>query len=218
MKKCLYAALLIPILSLGCGNIASPPAPIEPVVNYLITQSAETVFNKAQNSVFEIFEETKEKPAFSTGTGFTIKHKGKIILVTAAHVVTPDTSKYFFQYKEKLIPLSLIKKDDKNDIALLSFDLKEKLPFLQTIETTPRQGESVYTIGFPLDYSKYITEGVANYRNPAENYFYTTIPLAYGNSGGPLLNKEGKVYGVAIQIRPGWPQFSVFALWKDLLR
>jgi S1-C subfamily serine protease len=60
-------------------------------------------------------------------------------------------------------------------------------------------GQEVLTLGYPLGMdSLKLTEGIISGRQ--EGLFQTDAPLNPGNSGGPMLNEEGKVIGINVAI------------------
>ncbi|MFT7675645.1 MAG: serine protease Do [Gammaproteobacteria bacterium] len=93
------------------------------------------------------------------------------------------------KYRAKLIKLS---KD--HDLALLKLD-NYKTPFLKlTSKPYPRQGSEVFAIGNPLGISDSLTTGIVT--TPGRDHIYTDAKILSGNSGGPLVDKEGRVIGV----------------------
>ena len=68
-----------------------------------------------------------------------------------------------------------------------------------------KQGEEIFVFGFPLDgylpSAGNITPGIISaLAGPGNNssLVQMTAPVQPGNSGGPLLNKKGKVVGVVV--------------------
>jgi len=88
----------------------------------------------------------------------------------------------------------LYKVSDSLDLALLKIK-GYKTPYLlpaKRSETT--LGDPVYAIGSPLNLSNSVTSGVlSSYR---KDYIQTNAEIYPGNSGGPLITKDGKVLGV----------------------
>jgi len=131
------------------------------------------------------------------GTGFIITDDGYI--VTNAHVlygaiyanaITPDQEK---------IPMDLIGYDIDIDLALLKVDGNYDYLDFESIENV-YVGEKVIAIGNPLGLLFSVSEGIVSGKNRVANdipgYIQTDAALNPGNSGGPLINKEGKVIGI----------------------
>lgn len=93
------------------------------------------------------------------------------------------------EYKARLVKVS------KNyDLALLKLD-NYKTPFLSlSKQRRPRQGAKVFAIGSPLGISDSLTTGIVT--KPGRDRIFTDAQILPGNSGGPLVNREGIVLGV----------------------
>ena len=60
-------------------------------------------------------------------------------------------------------------------------------------------GEEVMTLGYPLGMdSLKLTVGIISGRQ--DSLFQTDAPLNPGNSGGPMMNKQGEVIGINVAI------------------
>ncbi len=88
----------------------------------------------------------------------------------------------------------LYKISDSLDLALLKIK-GYKTPYLLPAEKSKTAlGDTVYAIGSPLNLTNSVTSGVlSSYR---KDYIQTNAEIYPGNSGGPLITKEGKVLGV----------------------
>lgn len=88
----------------------------------------------------------------------------------------------------------LVKVSKKYDLALLKLD-NYTTPFLSLArQDYPRQGTKVFAIGSPLGISDNLTTGIVT--KSAKNQIFTDAQILPGNSGGPLVNKDGTVLGV----------------------
>ena len=94
--------------------------------------------------------------------------------------------------------------DVPNDLAVVAADDLE-LPTLKLRTEIPAQGERAWSIGFPLDLGLTITEGVANglVENSIEQRIHYTGAINGGMSGGPALDRRGRVYGVNVSLVTG---------------
>ena len=137
------------------------------------------------------------------GTGFIISEEGYI--VTNAHVLADESGELSTKitaitYEQEIISADFIGYDGQLDIALLKitgdYD-KLKLENSDEIQI----GEKVIAIGNPLGLQFSVSEGIVSAINrPGSNgieaYIQTDAALNPGNSGGPLINKKGKVIGI----------------------
>ena len=134
----------------------------------------------------------------SQGTGFIIGENGYI--VTNAHVVDGATSAGVITYDETMHSVKLIGQNSLMDISLLKID--SEYPVLKLGNSNNIQiGEKVIAIGNPLGLQFSVSEGIISATNRAgfndiEAYIQTDAALNPGNSGGPLINKQGEAIGI----------------------
>lgn len=164
-------------------------------------------FMKLFPSVNSIDSSKDENISNKSGSGFFINKNG--LIATNAHVIknakkieihinSDNVNKYY--------NAELVLKDDVNDIAILKisdpkFSLVSELPY--GFEEKINIGESIFTIGFPLNEimgDRYkVTNGIVSSIFGIENdvrYMQISVPLQPGNSGGALFNKEGNIIGI----------------------
>jgi len=132
------------------------------------------------------------------GTGFIIHEKGYVI--TNAHVLSGGTKLLVQDYEQNNFETALIGYHSEFDIALLKIEGDfEKLELDNSNQV--QIGEKVIAIGNPLGLQFSVSEGIVSgiHRigmNSVEAYIQTDAALNPGNSGGPLINKQGKVIGI----------------------
>jgi len=132
------------------------------------------------------------------GTGFIINEEGYI--VTNAHILVGGHSVQAMPYQQDIIDADFIGYDGDFDIALLK--ISGDYDFIRLADSDDVQiGEKVISIGNPLGLQFSVSQGIVSaiHRegiNGIEAYIQTDAPLNPGNSGGPLINKEGKVIGI----------------------
>jgi S1-C subfamily serine protease len=141
-----------------------------------------------------------EPTLVSAGTGFFLSTKGQII--TNAHVVD-DCSFARILYKNKAYDVSHLDVDQSNDLALLQSTITGNKAAPLEIDRIPRLGEAVIAFGYPLSSvlssKPKITDGIISSTaglGDDSRYFQISAPIQPGNSGGPLLDKFGRVIGI----------------------
>jgi S1-C subfamily serine protease len=68
-------------------------------------------------------------------------------------------------------------------------------PFLTlSNQKYPRQGTQVFAIGSPLGITDSLTAGIIT--KSSRDHLFTDTQILPGNSGGPLIDADGKVLGV----------------------
>lgn len=132
------------------------------------------------------------------GTGFITTNDGYV--VTNAHVLSGATYANVYTYNSEKHSAVLIGYNAVLDIAVLKISgAFNALDFGDSDET--KIGEKVIAIGNPLGLSFTATEGIISAidrkgTNGYNAYFQTDAALNPGNSGGPLINTDGKVIGI----------------------
>lgn len=86
----------------------------------------------------------------------------------------------------------LIAVSSDNDLALLKID-GYSTPFLKSAKSV-RQGNSVYAIGAPIGLRDSVSKGIVS--GFQRGFIKTDAKIYPGNSGGPLVTKDGKVAGI----------------------
>lgn len=134
----------------------------------------------------------------SQGTGFLISNDG--FIVTNAHVLSGAKEAYILDYEQTQYPTTLVGYNATYDIALLKIsgiNNSLKLGNSNNIQI----GEKVIAIGNPLGLQFSVSEGIVSAlnregENKVSSYIQTDAALNPGNSGGPLINKQGEVIGI----------------------
>jgi S1-C subfamily serine protease len=154
----------------------------------------------------------------STGTGFIIDEFGYII--TNHHVIDGGSFVRIQMYDGSSFQVNIVGVDPSADIALLKGpEFSESLELADSDEVSI--GEKVIAIGNPLGLSFTVTEGIVSATerlgpNGMNAYIQTDVTLNPGNSGGPLINKEGEVIGVN-NFKLGGAEGLGFALESDVV-
>lgn len=141
-----------------------------------------------------------QQPQMALGSGFIISSDGYIL--TNNHMVE-DTEKVTVELADgRKFTAEITGTDPDSDIAVIKIDA-DNLPYLEFADSdTLEVGEWVLAIGNPLGFSHTVTAGIVSakgrrvYLANIENFIQTDAAINRGNSGGPLLNLEGKVVGM----------------------
>jgi len=121
-------------------------------------------------------------------------------------------------------------RDRKNDLAIIRFDPKGTVPFLEFGDSDSMEiGDRVLAMGAPFGLAGSVSQGIVSAkgrtgmttnRSIYEDYIQTDAAINPGNSGGPLINLEGRVVGVdtAIKSRSGGFQGVGLAISGNLAK
>lgn len=135
------------------------------------------------------------------GSGFLLDSSG--LIVTNQHVVGSAFSVKVNLYDGTILNGRVLRRDAALDAALVKLegDISDisGLPICHT--DIVRVGQSVVAIGNPLSLSNTVTQGIVSgfRRNSSRSLIQTDTAVNPGNSGGPLLNREGTVIGIVTQ-------------------
>ena len=138
------------------------------------------------------------KTEVGAGTGFIISEDG--LIVTNAHVLTGGNTLTILDYKQEKLPGQFIGYDLDMDVVVIK--VLGTYNYLELADSDEVQiGEAVIAIGNPLGLQFSVSEGIVSgvNRDGISNegiYIQTDAALNPGNSGGPLINKQGKVIGI----------------------
>ena len=159
------------------------------------------------------------KTDVSQGTGFIITNDGYI--VTNAHVLVGGREVFAVTSEQRTIQADFIGYDETFDIALLKIPGDYDRLNLANSDNI-QIGEKVIAIGNPLGLQFSVSEGIISAKDrPGPNdinaYIQTDAALNPGNSGGPLINKEGKVVGIN-NFKVGGSESLGFALESDYIK
>jgi S1-C subfamily serine protease len=145
----------------------------------------------------------------SLGSGFVIGKDG--LVVTNYHVVGNAQSVYVSFSNSDSMRAEVVGKDPATDVALLKVVASSRA--LKPLELGDSDdvdvGDQVAAIGNPLGYERSITLGIVSALQrsltspggaPIDRVIQTDAVLNRGNSGGPLLNAQGRVIGVSSAI------------------
>jgi len=179
---------------------------IPAVVSILVYDQVEIVTINIETGKEEKIREKRHK---GNGTGFIINSDG--LILTNRHVVSAASTEYG-EYKVilnsgKRYHAQLIDKDPIKDLAILKI-YDKGLPYVELGDSDKLQvGKTVIAIGNTLGrYQNSVTKGIVSGLGRSlpvggtlqalDNVIQTDAEISTGNSGGPLIDLEGKVVGI----------------------
>lgn len=152
-------------------------------------------------------------PIGGTGSGVIYSADGYII--TNNHVVASANELEVKLYDNRKFKAKLIGTDERSDLAVIKIEGYD-LPFLELANSDEAEvGEWVLAVGNPFDLTSTVTAGIisAKGRNinllgggrAIESFIQTDAAVNPGNSGGALVDSQGRLLGIntAIATRTG---------------
>lgn len=158
--------------------------------------------NKSKLPLAELLPEFQDKDLIEgAGSGFIVDPSG--IIVTNCHVVQEiEVGKTIsIELNDgRRFPAKKIVKDEKADVAVVTIEVPEQLPFLTFTDSDAVEiGDWVLAIGNPFMLGSSVSAGIISaterFRD-SKLFLQTDAAVNPGNSGGPLINLRGEVVGV----------------------
>jgi serine protease Do len=145
------------------------------------------------------------------GSGVLVSADG--VVLTNNHVLSDLDSVDVTLTDGRKFTTADIRRDPKTDVALVKLAGVKDLPFLEYGDSDQMEvGDRVLALGAPFGLTGSVTSGIVSAKsrnnlklNAFEDFIQTDAAMNPGNSGGPLVNMDGKVIGLtaAIKTRTG---------------
>ncbi|MDC0529903.1 serine protease [Pelagibacteraceae bacterium] len=143
----------------------------------------------------------KPKNTIQSGSGFFINNKGYFI--TNNHVIN-GCRQSKITFKEVSMNAEIIAKDQTLDLALLKANVRPE-NYLNLSDDPPEKLQRIYVAGYPfgkgLSDDLKLTQGIiSSVKGYGDNSNQIQIDAAInsGNSGGPIVDEDGDLVGVAV--------------------
>jgi serine protease Do len=135
---------------------------------------------------------------YSTGTGFYLRDAN--LIVTNDHVVQDNRQVVIDGHLIEKQLVRVIYSDPKHDLAFLEAPTQTNLPDVHLgADQILTEGDQVIALGHPFGFKYTTTQGIISNASHEINdihYYLIDAALNPGNSGGPLLDRDGNVIGV----------------------
>ncbi|MBN1834258.1 MAG: trypsin-like peptidase domain-containing protein [Spirochaetales bacterium] len=142
------------------------------------------------------------------GSGFFVDPRG--YLLTNYHVVASEVDPKYEGYSrlfvrlsersEERVPARVVGYDRIFDLALVKAEVEPPFVFSSADSPEVTVGSSIIAIGSPAGLENTVTSGIVSATGrrflQMGDTFQVDVPINYGNSGGPLLDAEGRLVGV----------------------
>ena len=217
----LAAAVLAGAL-IGAGGGAATYAVLKPAgsktvvrqVTVADSQPASTGSGLSVSSIYQLARKgvVEVSSAKGQGSGFVYDANGHVL--TNQHVVSGASSLTVKLWNGKTFGAQVVGTDASTDLAVLKISAPSSELFPLTLGDSGRLvvGDNVVAIGSPFGLDETVTSGIVSalhreMRSPngfaIDDSIQTDAAINHGNSGGPLINAQGKVVGINSQIDTG---------------
>ena len=139
------------------------------------------------------------------GSGVILTADGYIM--SNAHVIK-DSRKFQVElYDRRQVTAELVGVDNESDLAVLKIEADNLIPAVWGDSDSIEVGSMVWAIGSPYEFTQTITSGILSGKNrrgdinhKKQTLLQTDAAVNPGNSGGPLVDTQGKVIGINTSI------------------
>jgi putative serine protease PepD len=165
--------------------------------------SVQSIYRLANKGIVEVATPQGQ------GSGFVYDAEGHVI--TNQHVVSGASSVSVKLWNGRSYGAQVVGTDASTDLAVLKIEApaSELFPLALGDSSKLVVGDSVVAIGSPFGLEETVTSGIVSalhreMQSPngfaIDDSIQTDAAINHGNSGGPLINSQGKVVGVTSQI------------------
>ncbi|WP_254508096.1 S1C family serine protease [Anatilimnocola floriformis] len=162
-------------------------------------------------------------PHDGQGSGFVVDHQGHI--VTNFHVIDGAEEIEILLSDGRRVLARLVGQDRETDLALLKVDADGLIPAEWGDSEQADVGSFVWAVGSPFGLQRSVTSGIISgkhrtgmSRSPYQDFLQTDAAVNPGNSGGPLVDTQGRVIGVNTAIVGDSYQGISFAIPSHIAR
>jgi len=213
------AAALAAVALIGAGGGAAPYAALssgngKTIVRQVTVsdaQPASSSGNLSVQSIYQLANKGVVEIAAGQGQGSGFVYDGDGHIVTNQHVVEGATSVSVKFWNGKTYDAQVVGTDPSTDLAVLKVNApaSELFPLSLGDSSKLAVGDAVVAIGSPFGLEGTVTSGIVSALHremtspnhfAIDNSIQTDAAINHGNSGGPLLDSQGKVVGVTAQI------------------
>ena len=183
-----------------CIRLLREYAQLDSTFQFMSVVGPKTSIELAKDAVWILEASTGSVEDLVQGTGFFLAGVG---LVTCAHVIRAETVAIRAQDTSKEYPIKVVAQDDQLDLAVLELpDVHHDIELPPGDPTSLRQSQPIRLLGFP----NYAPGNHCEVRNceVAATRMVSGIRrivvngnIIEGNSGGPVLDSDNRVIGVA---------------------
>ena len=194
MRLLIHSALWLAACGLVCAKTKPKSESTAPRTGM---KSVAELTEAARSSIVTVTQIGRAGMHETLGTGFIISADG--LIATNMHVIGHARRiQVKFSDGESREVTAIQATDPSLDLALIKVDAKGLKPLPLGDSDKVKQGEPVFAIGHPQGLQYSVVEGVVSAIREVDGskMIQIAIPIEEGNSGGPLMDFQGRVQGV----------------------
>jgi serine protease Do len=170
-----------------------------------VSLASQMVARKVRPSVVSVNAIRPQRRSGGLGSGVIMSNDGYIL--TNAHVVEGASHLIIELHDRRSYQASLIGADTISDLALLKIAAPDLIPAEWGDSDLVDVGAIVWAIGSPYGFQQTVTSGILSGKdrpgeggNQKQALLQTDAAVNPGNSGGPLVDSQGRVIGINTSI------------------
>lgn len=194
-----------------------------------VVHIAARVTEEGKDAIKLLFER-QDAPLNGGGEGSGVIYTSNGYVLTNYHVIEATNQVTVTTSDNRSFEATIVGTDEKTDIAVLKIE-GDDFPYLEMADSDAAEiGEWVMAAGNPLSLNSTVTAGIISAkgrslqllrdRDAIESFIQTDAAVNPGNSGGPLVDIQGRLLGIntAIASKTGLFQGYSFAIPINLVR
>lgn len=194
-----------------------------------VVHIAARVTKEGKSAIKRLFQR-EDKPLNGGGEGSGVIYTSNGYVITNYHVIEATNDITVTTNDNRIFTARIVGFDKKTDLAVLKVEADD-LPYLEMADSDKAEiGEWVMAAGNPLSLNSTVTAGIISAkgrslqllrdRDAIESFIQTDAAVNPGNSGGPLVDINGRLLGIntAIASKTGLFQGYSFAIPINLVR
>lgn len=193
MPRLLVLVAAVPVLALVTFGLLADEAK----KSLLADQAVEKITASCRKSIAVVTITGRDGKREGLGTGFVLSADG--LIATNLHVIGEARPISVQLSDGKSYEVSSVHATDKgNDLAILKIEAKDLTPLPLGDSDKLAQGAVVVALGNPLGLERSVTAGVVSGTREIDgrSMIQLALPVERGNSGGPVVDLQGKVHGI----------------------
>jgi serine protease Do len=209
------------------GDLERVTAAVGPKVVQIVTQSLKVASTGDEEPAgVLVAERGRGSGFFVTADGYVLTNAHVVANATRIRVLASRAAGVNDSVSPREYSATVVGTDADNDLALLKVDV-QGVPFFDlSRDATPRQGQFVLAYGSPMGLAQSASLGLVSAvdrqlsPDDPRTYIQTDAAMNPGNSGGPLVDLEGKLLGINTMIlsQSGGSEGLGFAVPLDCIR
>ena len=160
-------------------------------------KTVEDLFEEVRKAVVVVTFAGRDGTRQGLGAGFVIDSEG--LIATNRHVLGEARPIQVRTFDGKSYDVTTVHASDRKlDLALIRIDAKGLAALPLGDSDAAREGQSVVAIGNPQGLEHSVVSGVVSGRREIDDrsMIQLAIPIEEGNSGGPMVDRRGRVLGI----------------------